>query len=586
MAGKRVRKALLYTRIALQKKRGKECRAAYQAALLIFFSLCVIAAPAASQTANRIGQASPSGVTRNEFRRHLEALAQRYKIAFVIEDEPSPGTLAGIDAASLDKSVRDAQLSQKQTVEKVAEVYDYQADQREPDLVLLRKRYRDPADLPQITYEECVHSLQSLKRALGAVLPTLPIPFRTDTLIPRDYVLQKFYQSLDAGRLEAMQAGVPVKDLLPEQRKRAWEFVSFFYLGDAYDVTEKTAEHLTRMRRKESVFHWMDKHGVRMFGYSLPYEIGMTTGVLNRKWDFVLSHGAHSTVMGSTEYDGPEGAMVDGKFVTSPDDLTAPETSNVPATTPTITHNLGAVVENLNKTRLKENPASIEPALEAKTVTLIRDSTVEPQRLLSAVTQLYGLRMAKDKDGGAHITFATPPPIEIINLPKILPRYLPAPLLRSWLGSNAIATEESAAFFQQKDHKAPSPQVEAAWAAFRVMENAPEARRREAVRLLRQKIQLRVPVEGSLPMSAMTNEERRLCALIALADLQKALYRPLKEPTPAYITGFEGGEIKGGVTGKDLDSAFAFDFIYTDSTGGRRQGPNGGFFLHPASENQ
>jgi len=471
----------------------------------------------------------------------LQTISTRYDRAFIAEAEPLHDKLSSEKAKALCQELEREGITEAEAVQKVADAFDYEPEYTDDGMYLLRKRYSDPTDLPDVTFDEIRHDLVGQIRMLSQFCPMPPDIRGPGEIAPENIALLQLKDSLSPEDIAAMSNGIAVSQLPLAAKLPAWHYACQYYLGPSLHFATATLDQLDRTRKKDAEFHWIDVSGLRAFGFTSTYTVNTRSGVMHFPGDFVLSHNLRTTVEGGTIITVPSATLKNGKFVAIPPDPTAPD--NKPSSKPAHVSSaisLGDLVSQVNshgdlgaKTGSDAKPiiAEVDPALAPKTVTLVGCEKLTPTQLLNGVSAVYGLRFFRADDGHLRVAFRPQPQLTLADLPTRIIRYLPDPLVREWY-ANARG-------------KGPKDGTQVL-----ITQHNIEISRAEAVRRLRETVQQRVKYPyGRLPMTAMTDTERKYLALIFMADCQGPFYTLISKPNPSYIADFDHAMIGAKVIG-------------------------------------
>lgn len=389
-------------------KRNKGSAALLWAALGL---VCCQPNTARAQTAASSEAPGPAvSLTRTQaanFQDALMALAEQGRMAIVAEGVPLHSTLPKDKAPDIAGGVPLGQA-----ISRVADAYDY-AVERQDHVLILKKRYTDPEDLPGVTLDECRQSLDAVVRVLDAFNPHLKLPGPIDVVLVQD-----FTNTLTPEQEQAMQAKtLHYSDLAPGQQALIVRTI-------LYENVQSPSQDVQNL---QNVFAGMpgasvgpipyDEHGVYgrnglRLDYLTPILFGPQIGQLQPTWYDLTS----ADVPGNM--DAP---------------TLSPRTKTGPAAPQGTT--VEAVVAGLNA-RPVPKPAGplseVEAPLKAKPVTVAGLGHATPLEVLRALAAVYGLRIgATDKGGPLLERVSARAPTEVQGLPDALRRALPEPFLRA-----------------------------------------------------------------------------------------------------------------------------------------------------------
>ncbi|MBC7808873.1 MAG: hypothetical protein H7145_22295, partial [Akkermansiaceae bacterium] len=226
----------------------------------------------------------------------------------------------------------------------------------------------------------------------------------------------------------------------------------------------------------------------------------------------------------------------------------------------------------------------VDPALAAKPVTVVGAEFTPPGIVLTALANVYGLRVAEEKDGSLLLTrprirFAA----NITDLRESVARLIPEPLLRS-LRVESPASEAS--------QNPPGNGRDVAPTASRMMGGASGSDK--SVRLVQkaawrlkgmydiQKNEADKTGEGQrssfpeISLSRLPAEGRAAFAVTVLQDFLSQLFFFSDRPTPATITDFETGFLTGGMHEEQGDQHFSLMLnVETETPGAKTTNATG-----------
>lgn len=381
--------------------------------LCAFCALCV--GGASRSTGIRSAPAAPppaatvslTPAQAGSFEDALKALAAQGKVGFVAEGIP----LRPHMPKSKVPPALSGELSLEAAVDQLAEFYDYEVARRD-DLFVLKKRYSDPADLPGVTREEYTLALQDIVRLLSTHGPHPPLTTNTA------FVLD-FAKSVTPEQQEAMRdKGLLVSALTPAQQAQLWRME----LNSAIEIPLRgIKDALFRLRQTPTIVLRKGKlAGQTGFGYEFVDTYKRTVfWPINGGFDVsAIYTGADSQ---DKERQDKERRDAQGLPLLSAVNWTAERT-------------LAGVVSGLNARAgsATDKPLVVDAALAAKPITLVGAGTIAPARILTALADVYGLRITTDEDGTQHLTRrAARAARTVADLPENVRRLFPEPLIRA-----------------------------------------------------------------------------------------------------------------------------------------------------------
>jgi hypothetical protein len=317
---------------------------------------------AASQTPTN----SPTRVEINaeeasNFYSALNAVSARGQIAIVAEGYPLRPVLTADQAARIAGAGTSEEM-----VHRLADAFDYELfrDERgrlpQGKVYALRKRYTDPRDLPSVTFEECHAAVADIKRILSAFAPDPPVPRQVDLVL-------QIMNTLTPEQVErSRKEGIPVRALRPDQQAQIRRMASHLFVGVNLRGADNSLRALESRRKSTVCVRSHKDKNVVGFECVFPgvkptfYPAGQTYNL------FVFA---------------PQG-----------DELTELATlyrENAPATT------LGAVVDSLGK-NAPGATLEIDEILRDKPVCVAGMAFAPPERVMGALSDIYGLRLVGD----------------------------------------------------------------------------------------------------------------------------------------------------------------------------------------------
>src|SRR5947209_3472482 len=110
--------------------------------------------------ANPIVRLEPSSLRR--FDSALTSLSQQARVVIVCEGQPLRVELSDAEVERISERVDLSGTPLATAVEQVAAAFDYECVRAGAAVFVLTKRYSDPNDLPDVTFEEAAGSLESI----------------------------------------------------------------------------------------------------------------------------------------------------------------------------------------------------------------------------------------------------------------------------------------------------------------------------------------------------------------------------------------------------------------------------------------
>ena len=503
-------------------------------------------------------------VTPEQARSFLEGLtvlAGQGKVAFVAEGVPLWPTLAPAKLPGWSGT-----LPLSEAVDKLAAAYDYAA-QRKGNVFVLRKRYTDAHDLPDVTIEECRLAAQDVARLMSPFAPRVPQERGID---PPNTLSLDILAALSPEQRQAMQTRqLSVASLSSSQRAVLKRLSLFFYLHSSWDQANEVLIRLDKTPETRLCFRDLSasKQPERHFGFEFP-----------------------DKRLGGRPYFSPFFRVIALNAQTTPPFGIVPtpepgrdaiDRASAGATT------LDAALTRLNAraagTAAGSGPArfTADSALGPKTLTLVGDENEwnSTPALFSALADVYGLRVITEEDGTRRLARYRPRPVrDLADLAAAVHVALPAPLLRAaheetlnpdrirnpepQLGPNATP-EQWKAHLEQKKHILERRRQRFAFVA------RPDALQREAVRRLRLAVEPLLEKAGpdvaGVPVESLGAREQSAYAVAVTCDLLGEVARKLTPTLPPYVTHLDDAVLAGGpYQDADGETKFGLSLRYFD----------------------
>ncbi|MES2463814.1 MAG: hypothetical protein V4671_24865 [Armatimonadota bacterium] len=400
------------------------------------------ASPGEAAQTNKVSK--PTNASANENRVGFEVLfaefAHTHHAALICESRPLSLTLSDEEAKALQQalSVSDRTIDQKIAV--LASSFDYEAVPFATKVFLLRKRFTDPNDLPEVTLPEADISLRNILQATSA--------FDSKEVHPAGLV-RTILAAATPEQKVLLAKGVPIADLPPSLQAAAWQLSSFRDVGYPLSGINKMSRRMASLNRGAASAGMADYLGLSLPFYEGPF------GPNGATWKVFLSHAVRTSSGGGTAFLPPEEVtVIEGRIVGTVPDPTAPDKETPPSPqlppspqTLSVQKSLGQVAAALSQRLAAAGvPASdgritrveADSVITRKTVCLFGESDLTPAQLLEGVTQIYKLRAVKYKEGVVRITTVRPNVLRRASeIPAEVRRLLPDPFLRALLARSA-----------------------------------------------------------------------------------------------------------------------------------------------------
>lgn len=469
------------------------------------------------------------------------ALSQQAHAAVVAEDQPLHMILTPQAASGLRLSPDGEALST--LLPKLAAAYDYTV-QSSGKVVLLKKRYTDPADLPSVTVKECALGLAEASRYLDNFNPHFPKGEIDDSPAMKDLIY-----SLTPEQLEAMgdnKRGVPVASLAPEHQQEVAVFLLHFYIQRSTRNFSDTVDAINRVAAGDPQFSWRSMTAITdpsfahrfldpstlMFGYDAVLPSGQNIFMTLSKPDQIQTFLTGGIKISPRADAGtpPDAARVAPGDVTDP----LPVPASAPPPAPPVSSSLAEIIARLN-TRAKDGlKVSVESYLAPKRATVFGEATAAPREELNALADLYGLRvLTEEKQQGKdrlRLTRQTARvPLDVIAMHDSLLQSLSDPLVRACRMHSAFAP-----FNPNAISPIPSGLSPLFVYAVRQIRTAAEPK-------------IRASKDGKVALSALSEQEGRAFAVTLMVAPMESLSDLTRAALPKEFTEFNDLRLSGGL---------------------------------------
>ena len=185
-------------------------------------------------------------------------------------------------AEATPKAAETAEVPKPPTVEarivEAAEPYDYQVEKR--GLVfLLRKRYTNPLDLPDVTLGEGAASLKAITKLLSPFNPNVKRQFVGVHVGKLASAEASFMASLTNEQQEQLQTGgLKVSELSPSQKRDVRQIAMFYCIQRPFENAYGTMAQFDRLLKKATALCQQKEDGRLAVGYEDP------TGWFGKPW--------------------------------------------------------------------------------------------------------------------------------------------------------------------------------------------------------------------------------------------------------------------------------------------------------------
>ena len=363
----------------------------------------------------------------------LRQVSRQGNVSFVCEGKPFRALHTAPPLLSVIAKWPRNGLPLDEAVREIADAYDYEAE-RKGGVFLLRKRYTNPADLPDLTADELRLALRDASRAASALpAPTVApadeneanSPFASaffKTLPPE--IQEKFNHvisrdakpALPVNQHEFFVAGfygsVSIADMTPAQKSALWSVAFSRYTQAATEKAKTACQALLTLEQKGAFF--VGKSAAQ--GENEPDTLIYTP---KRNASAVFPTFAKGGI-----FDDAPPLPADYDASGAPLPVSEPEE--------------GAEAQTLQSLCTGTNAARflVDPALQAKSVLVIAAPTQNADALLQASGDVYGLRVLhEENDIFRIIRFRTLPSNDLSGLNASVLSAFPVALLRAFRGA-------------------------------------------------------------------------------------------------------------------------------------------------------
>jgi hypothetical protein len=386
------------------------CLLAIRLVLLIsiLFILCV---PGASGGFVRFEQSNIilSDAEVQNFVSGIDAIARKGDVAIIAESVPLPKELDKQTVAKLS----GREMTMEEAVNGIAEIYDYEVcyekhaknKDNHKNVIVLRKKYTDVRDLPDVTIEECARSVARIYQVLRSEGPIPPVESNTS-------LLRSIYARLSPEqRQRLLNDGMPLRDLDHLQQQMIKRMSLHLYLSavledlqeaDYYFKTFATQSVRRDMsgdtsKPEKSVLGIAIKDVLHRDGFIPLCDIVDVTSSADRKGNKRIIYQYTSIRDGATSLSD---AVVE------------------------INNRLAKTSDGNHK------PYSIDKELRDKTVAICGAENALPDQLAQALAEVYGLRIAIGTEQRRITTKNVPPVSGPFNAARAAQQLLPDSLRR------------------------------------------------------------------------------------------------------------------------------------------------------------
>lgn len=524
---------------------------------------------------------------RLSFEDEMRRLSEQSHCTIIAEGVP-----LNAERDSPQQSVGEAQPAAVglETIIRVADAFDYDAESISGHLIVLRKRYSDENDLPCVTYDEAEHSLRSILGLIGDYA-NLDAATQQDT--------GKLYLSLTAEQRARAVSGIHVTDLSEEQTRLARSIAAYFWSVTNCVQLRQAEALLAGIKSPKTAFVWLSIAPLHVdaFGFRGPiYLRGVVRDCpLDNRFRLTTSgyertsnkdYPNLATLRTDASKGLPDSAQQDPD-PTDPTEIDRKLAAGMLANRLPSTRTLEELCQEWTAGKLGSSGlggkseivhAEVGKEIGGKPVSLFGSEYSSAGQQVRAVAALYGLQLLAPKEGEYHLILPIPvQPESAEDFPRQIERLIPAPLIRQAAGLSAAAAKSVAS------KSGPLPDVALAPTATDRARIHAEAQQRllqsdaiagnagyypEARRLLLLAKPL-VPTKNSPPVRVMdaNPEVRRLIALmmyssgICRTEVKALTSRPL----PDYM--FHGDDLMFKAKLYKDGTGASWDFGEADANG-------------------
>lgn len=485
----------------------------------------------------------------------LQSLAAQGHVTVIAEDAPLHQTLANASQLTLPPNTP---ISQAMSL--VAAAFDYDA-QRNGSVFLLKKRFTDPSDLPNVTLEECAEAL----RDIGSDLDMFDPGPRESMPGPYCLSLMRLEPTLTLEQLSAMhettpEKGLAIASLNPDQQAIIRKFVLSDYI-DTYNDTVKGVVY--KMAQTPTLTLRFDLDTAQQGQPSVPPQPGLKTA----SFGYVIRD----------DYDRPDFfSLIRNRPLDAPP-VAAPAPHRNAKVAPALQAplaqagdqgymTLGTVVAGLNK---RGQLASVAAALSAKAVTIYGANAVQPAEIMKALADVYGLHVETEHQAaGIILRLKRRPytwPSQLSGLPQAVRYAMPDPFLRAmheeWMRkqvakyANRPAPKSLAEALarEQENNKSMQIGMRMLFLASTLKNNAAEALRAEMEERLnkrgtsvRQEL-AKSPSTAPVTLASLSPSARSAFALLLMTDVLDKLEHSLGQKVPVWVADLDNCYLTGGL---------------------------------------
>jgi hypothetical protein len=462
----------------------------------------------------------------------LQDLASQAHLTFVVEGKPLQAELG----TTLHKTFPQGTGSIDTVVKAISMLFDYNAE-RKGNVFYLTKRYTSPADLPSVTFEECLQASSDVIRSADRLNPKIPNPYMENGIWANPRI-DPLIHSLSGEQIKAVESGLPVSSLTTASQSALQKMGFSFYVQGPLSELDKTMESLENLKQPDAKLILKTANGKDPIVYNYRF--------------------------GKTEYFNEMPLTPTHKFITG-----EPERDNPQAATNLSDDTIGSQIKRLNESApAGEVRYAVDDFLAEKSILVIGKEYSPPMEIATAIARIYGLRLmaepnTQSKEKELRVTRPRAALIaDVKELPASMARLLPAPLV------HIVHREPSPIpVTPTLGHNARPPLP-----LFMVRMEFAKKVRNAAIQRLEQ---IMLPLLQSKPdkqvsLVETSAEVKNLLAIILMMDSWNSLWKLTNPEQPRYITNpgevyLQGGENRDKATGER--SGFRAYICYKDAKG-------------------
>ena len=536
------------------------------------------------------------------FRDTFTSLSQKYGVAFVMEGVPlkihdrTPASAVAAEKNAstewelpesfaaqqlkrlLDRKTRSAKvdtapqaaepaeppkvLSMEERVAEAAAQYDYRVEKR-GTIFLLRKRYTNPHDLPDVSLGESAAALKDVTRLLSQWNPNVKTTAVGVRLGGMNVAETSFMASLTGEQEEQMRnGGLKVSAMSPTQQHDVRQIAMFYYIQMPFEDLYGTMAQFDRLLKKKTVLCQKKQDEQWLLGYEDP------TGWFGGPWFMPLDQ----LPVFTPPFPKPTDEAVKAETVWAAQRRAAGATT------------LGQMVVQVNRRTPSAPKVVVDAILADKTLTLVGEQKLTPPALLKAAADVYGLRFKTDPDGTPHLTRRNvKPPKALEDLPASIASAFPDPFLRA-LHKEEINQnlDENAELNAQKKAGRMAPaefeRMQELSLRREIWRKHPEQLGMAAIRRLsvRTRPLFQQNPNARHPIADLDGDTKSAIASIVMTQTMSSLQTVVDSTPPVYIEQWEQLGVMGGKFKNEKGQTFYRLYLAVPGTNGKLHTTVGG----------